>query len=208
MPAHPSALWVDEVYDRDNASDRRSRYGAYLRQGNCRIADGSEDPGEFAEWAFTIACSPVMSPGYVRTHCRVQRVDWCCDADRRPALRLGLVAPLPAGVAAVVDGTWRGWTAYGVGETRYWAEPEDNDRPAVCTTVTLLCPIDLTQLPAPVYHAGVYHAGVADLDTAKTAVAAVCRQVNNHAGAVLAALAALGGPSAPPRVCEQRKQCS
>jgi hypothetical protein len=187
MPAHPSALWVDEVYDRDNASDRRSRYGAYLRQRTHRFADVGDDPGEFAEWAFTIACAPVMSPGYVRTHRRIQRVDWCRDDDRRPALRLGLVAPLPAGMAAVIGDTWRGWTCYGVGETRYWAEPQNNDRPAVCTTMALLCPIDLTQLPTPLCHDG-----VADLDTAKTAVAAVCRQVNDHAGAVLSALAPLG----------------
>jgi hypothetical protein len=181
---HIRALWPDEAYDRDNASDRRSRYGAYLRQHTPRFTDVGDDPGEFAQWAFTIACSPIMSPGYVRTHCRVQRVDWCRDGARRPALRLGLVAPLPPGVAAVIGGAWRGWTAHGFGTARYWAEPEDNDRPAVCTTVTLYCPLDLPQLPTPVYRAG----GVADLDTAKSAVAAVCRQVNDCAGAVLAAL--------------------
>src|SRR6266571_3671497 len=70
--------WVDEDWDRTNASDRVSRYGAYLRSQTelfdpWREATGgiTEDPGEFAIAAFQVACGPIMSPGYVCWHPRV-----------------------------------------------------------------------------------------------------------------------------------------
>jgi len=54
---------VDEDWDRTNASDRVSRYGAYLRSHTelfdpWREATGgiTEDPGEFAIAAFRVAC--------------------------------------------------------------------------------------------------------------------------------------------------------
>jgi hypothetical protein len=70
--------WVDEDWDRTNASDRVSRYGAYLR-GHTELFDPwheapdgiTQDPGEFAIAALQVATSPIMSPGYVRWHPRV-----------------------------------------------------------------------------------------------------------------------------------------
>jgi hypothetical protein len=181
-----SALWINEVYDRDNASDRCSRYGAYLRQWTRRFAEVGEDAGEFAQLAFAIACSPVMSPGYVRTHSRVLRIDWRWDAEYRPAVEVGLVVPLPALVLGVIggSGSWRGWMAHGLGEARYWAEPEDNDRRAAFTTLTLRCPIDVAELPLPSFYGNAHP----DVHTAKSAVRVVCGQVNTHTDAVLAVL--------------------
>src|SRR6266545_2288908 len=70
--------WVDEDWDRSNASDRVSRYGAYLR-GHSELFDPwreatggiTQDPGEFAIAALQVACGPIMSPGYVHWHPRV-----------------------------------------------------------------------------------------------------------------------------------------
>src|SRR6266699_7264794 len=70
--------WVDEDWDRANASDRVSRYGAYLR-GHTELFDPwqdapggiTEDAGEFAIAALRVATGPIMSPGYVRWHPRV-----------------------------------------------------------------------------------------------------------------------------------------
>ena len=70
--------WVDEDWDHTNASDRVSRYGAYLRSHTelfdpwREATDGiTEDPGEFAIAALQVACGPIMSPGYVAWHPRV-----------------------------------------------------------------------------------------------------------------------------------------
>jgi hypothetical protein len=183
---HISTLWTDDTYDRANASDQQSRYGAYLRDRAHKFAEVGDNPGEFAQLAFTIACSPIMSPGYVRTHRRVQRIDWRWDQEQRPALELGLVAPLPTPVLDVIggSGTWRGWTTHGLGEAWYWAEPEDNDQRSAFTTLTLRCPIDVAELPLPSFHIG----GNPAVHTAKSAVRAICGQVNTHTDAVLAAL--------------------
>src|SRR6266536_6688337 len=84
MSAAPTAAgpvcWVDLAWDRTNASDGVSRYGAYLR-GHAEefqpwygeeTPDGiTREPGEFAAAAFQVATGPIMSPGYVRWHPRV-----------------------------------------------------------------------------------------------------------------------------------------
>lgn len=181
-------LWVEEKHDRESASDRRSRYGAYLRD-RYRLfhEDGTQllEPDEFAEAAFTIACSPIMSPGYVETHRRVCHVGWCWDADRRPAVELALVVPPPAPLARLLAGRdWQGWKAYGrYSDPSHWVEPAEHTVRAAFTTLTLRIPVVVSALPNATY-AGRH----ADLDTAKEAVAVVCRQVNATAGTVLALL--------------------
>ncbi|MFF2657255.1 hypothetical protein ACFVUH_07800 [Kitasatospora sp. NPDC058032] len=58
---------VDDIRDREQASDGHSRYGAYLAQH----ADDFHDDGEplpaawFAVMAWRTATAPVMTPGYV-----------------------------------------------------------------------------------------------------------------------------------------------
>src|SRR6266536_3430342 len=88
---------VDEDWDRTNASDRVSRYGAYLRShaelfDPWRDAPGgiTEDPGEFAIAALQVATGPIMSPGYVRWHARV--LDYKLDRglDPRPGGKIRL----------------------------------------------------------------------------------------------------------------------
>ncbi len=73
MTAEPVGVcWVDEDWDRANASDRVSRYGAYLR-GHTELFDPwrdapsriTQNPNEFAIAAFQVATGPIMSPGYV-----------------------------------------------------------------------------------------------------------------------------------------------
>jgi hypothetical protein len=186
-PAGP-LLWVDDDYDRAHASDGHSRYSAYLRDRArlFRTEDGpSSDPGEFAQLAFTLARPPIMSPGYVRGHPRVCDTGWCWDDEGRAAVTLALVAPLPAGLAALLGGRWRGWQTRGHGARRVWVEPTENDRPAAYAALTLHVPINPTELPEPAYRTP---DAVPDTGRAKAAVRAVCAQVNAHAAAVLAAL--------------------
>ena len=70
--------WIDLDYDRTQASDGQSRYGAYVRD-YARLFDPWQDapdgvtgdPVEFAIAAFRVATGPIMSPGFVRWHPRV-----------------------------------------------------------------------------------------------------------------------------------------
>src|SRR6266496_1498435 len=108
--------WVDEEWDRANASDRVSRYGAYLR-GHAELFDPShdapnnvtEDPGEFAIAAFQVACGPIMSPGYVCWHPRIldHQVNYGGDPDpTRLICQVTLASFLPMRLGS----RWGSWT--------------------------------------------------------------------------------------------------
>jgi hypothetical protein len=182
-------LWVDEAHDR--AGDGRSRYGAYLRYEARQFSadsdgDPTTDPVEFAGLAFRVACSPVMSPGYVRSHLRVAAVSWQWEA----CVELKLVAPHSPAVRDALA-SWPGWRTENRGEAQHWGEPSHPSRPVAFTTVTVRVPIDPAGpvgLPEPAYREGARGVLVPDVDVAKLAVAAVCGQVNQHATTLLGAL--------------------
>jgi len=179
------AFCVDEDYDRANAGDGRSRYRSYLdSRSHLFVEDGEPvtDPLVFAATVFTIANSPVMSPGYVRQHPRIRAVSWCWDDDHRIGFDIHLPAPLPAPVATALRGQdWADWQRDW--RSDWWWEPYDNDRPAAYTVLIVRVPLPVDILPAPVYRDG-----VPDLATAKTAVAVVCDQLNTHLAGILTAL--------------------
>jgi hypothetical protein len=77
-PEGTAAFWINEEYDRDQASDGVSRFGAYVRKATALAEcwDGTWDgPGtrqvQFAAAAWATATAPVMAPGYVRYRPRV-----------------------------------------------------------------------------------------------------------------------------------------
>lgn len=181
-------VWVDEDYDRDYASNGRSRYGAYLAMHSREFTDAevdapTADPLLFAAAAFTIACAPIMAPGYVRRHPRIHGLSWCWDEEQRVAFEVGVAAPLPAGIARVIAG--RGWAGWQWHRGAWW-EPDTNDRPGAYTVVTVRVPLPAHLLPTPAYTRD----GVPELDTARRAVRAVCRQLNDHLAAILTAAGA------------------
>lgn len=144
------AFWVDDDYDREYASDGVSRYGAYLRSraGQFRW-DGTvtRDPELFALTAFEIGSPPIMSPGYVRRHPRIQHVARHSDDYGRYALAVDLAAPMPASAPSYLAGrSWAGWC-----EDQGWSPPWDNDRPAAYTTLTIRMPVSAEWLPCAAY---------------------------------------------------------
>ncbi|SRR6266498_705798 len=179
--------WVDSDWDRANASDRISRYGAYLR-GHTELFNPwqdapsgiTEDPGEFAIAAFRVACGPIMSPGYVRWHSRVldQTVSYGEDPDPD---RLILKVSLPTSLPLWLGSPWWGWTAY---MGREWSEPEDAKHAALAR-LELRWPLPVTTLPRPRPPA---RTGQPNLQDAKAAVGALVATINATAGPVLASL--------------------
>jgi hypothetical protein len=183
--AAPCAFSADETYDRDFSSDGRSRFGAYLRQRADMFDDGdgpTTDRYPFSLAAWRIAHSPIMVPGYVRTHPRVLSTEAYWDDDHRVAVTVQVAAPLPASLDRAIDRRWRGWEQVGYPKVR-WVEPYDNDRPAAFTIVALRIPLVAAVFPTPLYRAG-----VAETATAKRAVHAVCDLLNEQLRQVLVAL--------------------
>ncbi|MFI0420823.1 hypothetical protein [Spongiactinospora sp. 9N601] len=114
--SEPVAFWIDHEYDRERATDGRSRYGEHLRRNAEEFAPALDDisPVSFACTAWRIATSPELSPGYVRWHRRILsatcvRNQW----DGTLTARVELVSPRPATLAWSPDWQgdrqWRDW---------------------------------------------------------------------------------------------------
>lgn len=182
----PTAFTIDERYDRVHASDRRSRFGVYLAKQPFSDFDDepTRDPALFAALALETALPPIMSPPYVIAHRRILDVRVHRDDDARVAVEVDLATPLPTAALKLIGWHWRSWCTDRT-SGRYYA-PEDNDRPAALSRVTLRIPLDRRRLPAPRYHQnGAPKAGVA-----KEAVQLAVLQLNGTLGELLVALAA------------------
>ncbi len=164
-PAASAAFWIDEEYDRDQASDGISRFGAYVRKATwlAECWDGTwEDPStrqaRFAASAWSTATGPVMAPGYVRHHPRVLTGEvasnsW--DGTLNGVVRL--VTPWPQPLAQShawhsADTWWEDWPTqpYG-GDTVYYREPDDDEvaaRRYLMASATLIFPLSASALPA------------------------------------------------------------
>lgn len=171
---------TDDEYDRIYASNGVSRYSAYLAQYAALFKDGDDpttDVGRFAGVAWRIALSPIMSPGYVRAHGRVQRVEIRWDEEQRLAACVDLAvssAPEAAGLAY----PWRRWVCDDGGR---WHEPDDFAHPTALTILRVAVPLAGVPLPDPRYRRD-----VPDTRAAKQAVRAICVTVNAAVRSVVA----------------------
>jgi hypothetical protein len=159
------AFWIDYEYDREQASDGISRYGAYVRKATtlAQCWDGTrEDPGtrqaRFAAAAWSTATGPVMAPGYVRHHPRVLAGRVACNAwDGTLNGLVRVVTPWPQPLAQSRawhsgDSWWEDWPAgpFG-GGTVYYREPDDDEtatRPYLMASAALIFPLSARMLPA------------------------------------------------------------
>jgi hypothetical protein len=183
--AEPRVCWIDRDHDRAAASDGVSRYGAYLRDHAGlfdpwgEAADGvTREPVEFAIAAFKVATGPIMSPGYLRWHGRVQGHDaGRSEHDGRLLLSVTLAVASPVRL----PWDWRGWERDF--HDRY-LEPDDH-RPVGLARLELRWPVPSDRLPTPGRRG---RPGVPNLADAARAVAVVVEQVNATVGPVLAEL--------------------
>ncbi|MGH3489279.1 MAG: hypothetical protein ACRDP8_15395 [Actinopolymorphaceae bacterium] len=190
MSATEDLAYVDEAYDRDYASDRQSRYGAYLRsRTHLFIDDGRPlDAVSFAALAWQIANSPIMSPSYVRLSSPVFDVACRGSEDDFELLVADLEVRLPwpsrltprdLGGSDVRD--WDRAMSWAQDPGPY-AEPAD-DRSALLFTARIRLPLlHRLDLPAPECACPV------DVALAKQVVAELCRAINQQAAQVLSGL--------------------
>jgi hypothetical protein len=177
--------WIDRDYDRASASDGVSRYGAYLRDHADlfdpwgEAPDGvTADPVELAIAAFKVATGPIMSPGYVRWHGRVQDHHATrSEHDGHLVVSVTLAVPSPV----PLPWSWRGWERDF--HDRY-LEP-DHRRPVGLGRLELRWPVPTDQLPIP---ARPKRPGVPNLRDATRAVEALVAAINATTGPVLADL--------------------
>jgi hypothetical protein len=188
MDSELFVCWIDPDYDRANASDGVSRYGAYVRD-YARLFDPwqdapdgvTTDPVEFAIAAFRVATGPIMSPGLVRWHPRVYGYGLDRnDLDGRLVVSVTLATPAPL---RLPGWAWRGWER-DFGDR--FLEPEDRG-PVALARLELRWPLAVDQLHRP---GRPRVPGRPNLVDATTAVAAVVGSANHTAGPVLTALEA------------------
>jgi hypothetical protein len=188
MTTNPLA-WVDEDYDVDYASDGISRFGSYVRQRAHLFVDDWEplSAASFAATVWSVATSPVMSPGYVRIRPDVWSLT--CFPGEEPGFLLAELevrVPWPAALRGgqELDGwfSWQRTTSWAHEETMY-LEPV-GDRRSLLVTSVLRVPIDEGILPTPCRFAAL------DVSTAKRAISVICTEVNATAGPVVARLRA------------------
>jgi hypothetical protein len=195
MSRSPTAFWIDHGYDREQASDGVSRYGAYLRDATFEPWTDQDQAVEWAVFAWRRATGPVMSPGYVRYHPRVvsaglERSGW----DGSLIAGVSLVSAWPEQLTRALvravrlgdrDGYWQDWpTEYRGGETVSYYEPGEADiaaRPYLLTTLSLQFTMPSGALPPPPA------TPAALLSAGRQAVAVVVAELNRIVGPVLAA---------------------
>jgi hypothetical protein len=170
-----SAFATNEDYDREQASDGESRYGAYLAHHRARFLDydgrPSTNPLEFAAAAWAIAQSPIMSPGYVTLHPRVQAADVTWNDEENLAITVTIAADdIPV---ATRMRRARGWSQDSV--SARWYDPQDSSRLTALCLVKVRVPILAKALPCPEYRNTSPVTSVA-----KDAVAAVCGLLNRE----------------------------
>ncbi len=198
------AVWIDADYDKDSASDGKSRYGAYVRDRVSSFAecwDGIYEEAlavHFAATAWQAATGPIMVPGYVRYHRRIRGVQlehsyW----DGSLLASLDLITPWPQQLREsprwmeqTARGWWRDWLME-FGDA--YCEPSDEDltkAPYLLTTASMRFTVPSIELPQPpVGWRGRGMPDPADLvATARESVAVVVRELNRIVGPVIRAL--------------------
>jgi hypothetical protein len=194
MSPAPTAFWIDGDYDREQASDGISRYGAYLRDASFEPWTDDDQAVEWAVFVWRRATGPVMSPGYVRYHPRVlaarlERSGW----DGSLIAGVSLVSAWPEQLTRALvravrlgdgDAYWQDWpTEYRSGDTTCYYEPGEADvaaRPYLLTTLSLQYTVPSAALPEPPA------TSAALLSAGQQAVAVVVAELNQIVGPVLA----------------------
>ena len=190
-------VYVNDDYDRENASDGVSRYGAYLRQRPDDFRDGwSDEPApidtaeEFAVHAWRVATAPVMVPGYAQIRPDLRRITLHRDDDDG-SLYADIHVPLRhhhiGGGRKRFPYSWQDWDAernHSGDEYPSLLEPRIGKTPAVLATAVVWVPgHEWPHLITPSAYEG-----RTLLEEARQTVYTVAQHVNDDAGPIVARL--------------------
>jgi len=202
--AAANAVWIDDAYDHSHASNRTSRYGAYIAQHLDTFAecwDGTFDSdlsSHFTAAAWRVAIGPIMAPGYVRYHPRILHTELAHSYwDGSLLARVDLIAPWPHPLQRStqwMQPTGRGWWHDWCNEFGdAYCEPSDEDlakSPYLLTTASLRFSLPTADLPLlPASWRAQAMPDIAEVVTvAQAAVAVTVKEINQAVGPVLEAL--------------------
>ncbi|MEU1419211.1 hypothetical protein [Kitasatospora sp. NPDC005751] len=187
---HNTLAVIDDIRDREQASDGHSRYGAYLAKSAERFHyDGEPLPAaQFAVIAWRTATAPVMAPGYVSVRPDLLDLGPVIGPDgglslrARVALHHRHLAQHPAGLADWRLNPWHDherWQVFGA--------PDATDRPVLLVTAEVFVPVPSHLLAQP----STARPGRTLTYEAKAAVATLTWQANRYLAPLLDEL--LGG---------------
>ncbi|MFI8083810.1 hypothetical protein ACIF6L_23765 [Kitasatospora sp. NPDC086009] len=187
---HNTLAVIDEIRDREQASDGHSRYGAYLaKSADCFHYDGEPLPAaQFAVIAWRTAAAPVMAPGYVSVRPDlldlgpVTGPDGGLSLRARVALHHRHLAQRPAGLAGRQLNPWHDHEHRPV-----LGAPDATEKPVLLVTAEVFVPVPSHLLARP----STARPGRTLTYEAKAAVATLTWQANRHLAPLLDEL--LGG---------------
>jgi hypothetical protein len=161
-----AAFWIDYEYDRQMASNGRSRFASYVRRAVATAEwtecwDGTWDDDtvravHFASEAWRLATTPVMSPGYVRRHPRI----WSARVEVNPwdaslAANVQIIIPQRRQLATARDSgdgsMWWDWQQETRSGERVYLEPGDQELSRyryMLATTALSFPVPADGLPS------------------------------------------------------------
>jgi hypothetical protein len=185
--AAQQTFWIEENFDREHASNGRSRYGDEVRRRVDEFADAWGDiaPVTFAASAWRVATT--LQPGYVRWHPRIVsatclRSPW----DGGLTCEVTLVSPWPAQLTWSRqwgrDRGWRDWPQL-FGQYVAPSEQDLTRSPHLRASLLVQAPVRLDDLPpAPEGPDG-------DVEqTARRAVTVLVRELNELLNPIVAQL--------------------
>jgi len=183
--------WIDWEYDRGSAdTGTRSRYGNYLRQARHLFDDilhYHDHPDaiavDFAATAWRTGTGPVMAPGFVRFHRRVNNVALArSNWDGQMTAEVQLVSPRPQVFTYAKNSAGAYYHDYELGAWETYEPIGEDDvarRPYMFTelrVVWTMPPGTLSPLPRiPATDAGIFERSVADVTAL---VAALNREID------------------------------
>lgn len=196
VTAISKAFWIDADYDREYASDGKSRFGAYVRQnikGFAECWDGTWDEAlhvRFAEQAWRVATGPIMAPGYVRRHPRI--LSTCLEYsywDGSLAASIELIAPWPQPlrqssqwIKQIGHGWWHDWP---MDFSDVYHDPSDEDiskRPYLLASASMRFTVPDDEFPVP---PATEHTDDELVELARQSVAVLVAKLNRVVGPVL-----------------------
>ncbi|MEU3492203.1 hypothetical protein ABZ747_01750 [Kitasatospora cineracea] len=175
--------FTDDIADRRDASDGRSRFGAYLGYNAGLLHEDGEPltAREFAFAAWQTATAPVMSPGYVRVRPDLHSLTLVSYGEDLDQIALRADVPLRHHQLATHPGhrlsDWQRDVWATDGAFTALTEPRPSSRGALLVTATLLLPVPEHHLVTPT----VAVPGPEMTAQAKQAVAALVDWANEHA---------------------------